>query len=276
MSTKPIKKQVKNSTATKSETKSRDVFKATDRQSLVTYLDQAMNVPSFKDYCPNGLQVEGKTTISRLALAVTASLKAIEAASAWQADALLVHHGLFWKSDSPALVGPMAKRVKGLIEANINLLAYHLPLDVHLEWGNNRALADQLELKNPKPLSKDGLIWGSNQKRALTTNDLLSSIQNRLGRSALAVGDLNRPLKQICWCTGGAQGYLADAIALGADAFISGEISEQTTHLAREAGVVFIAAGHHATERYGVQALGQQLQKRYAFEVRFFDDDNPA
>ncbi len=264
MSTKPIKNKTRKTTET------------VERTELVNYLNQAMNVASFKDYCPNGLQIEGKSQISRLAIAVTASLKAIEAARAWQADALLVHHGLFWKSDSPALVGPLAKRVWAMMEGQMNLLAYHLPLDIHSEWGNNRALGDHLGLPKPKALSKDGLIWVSEQKRALTTNSLLETLHSKLYRNSLAVGNLERPLKTIAWCTGGAQGYLAEAIELGADAFISGEISEQTTHLAREAGVVFIAAGHHATERYGVQALGRHLQQRHNLTVQFFDDDNPA
>jgi dinuclear metal center YbgI/SA1388 family protein len=264
MSTKPIKNKTTKTTGT------------VERFELVNYLNQAMNVASFKDYCPNGLQIEGKSQISRLAVAVTASLKAIEAARAWQADALLVHHGLFWKSDSPALVGPLAKRVWAMMEGQMNLLAYHLPLDVHSEWGNNRALGDHIGLPKPKSWSKDGLIWVSEQKRALTTNALVETLRSRLGRDCLAVGNFERPLKTIAWCTGGAQGYLAEAIELGADAFISGEISEQTTHLAREAGVVFIAAGHHATERYGVQALGRHVQQRYALTVQFFDDDNPA
>jgi dinuclear metal center YbgI/SA1388 family protein len=292
MSTKPIKnKTIKNSVKTIQSASSavplRAATKATapndrkrsgsiERAVLAKYLEQTLNVASFKDYCPNGLQIEGKSQISRLAVAVTASLKAIEAARAWQADALLVHHGLFWKSDSPALVGPMAKRVWGMMEAQMNLFAYHLPLDVHGQWGNNRALGDQLGLVKPKPWSKDGLIWVSQQKRVLTTKFLIETVRNKLNREPTVVGNLERPLKNIAWCTGGAQGYLGSAIELGADAFISGEISEQTTHLAREAGVVFIAAGHHATERYGVQALGRQLQERYNLAVKFFDDDNPA
>ncbi len=243
---------------------------------LSHYLDQAMNVASIKDYCPNGLQVEGKQQISRLAIAVTASLKAIEAACAWQADALLVHHGLFWKSDSQALVGPLGRRVRKLMFHDLNLLAYHLPLDVHGKWGNNWSLGKQLGFAKAYPLGKDGLIWACDAQPALTAEGLQQRIEGALNRKAVVVGDLQRSIKKIAWCTGGAQGYLADAIALGADAFISGEISEQTTHLAREAGVVFIAAGHHATERYGVQALGAHLKKRYQLTVQFFDDDNPA
>jgi dinuclear metal center YbgI/SA1388 family protein len=267
MSTKPIKNKT---------TKLLKGSGSVSRSELVNYLDQSLNVASFKDYCPNGLQVEGKTQISRLAVAVTASLKAIEAARAWQADALLVHHGLFWKSDSPVLVGPLAKRVSRLMESQINLFAFHLPLDVHTDWGNNRALGDHLGLIKPTPISKSGLIWASKQKRSLTSESLIVTIRSKLGREPTIVGDLARPLKTIAWCTGGAQGYLSEAIELGADAFISGEISEQTTHLAREAGVVFIAAGHHASERYGVQSLGKHLQERFGLTAQFFDDDNPA
>jgi dinuclear metal center YbgI/SA1388 family protein len=244
--------------------------------ALDKYLCQAMNVPSFKDYCPNGLQVEGVSQISRVALAVTASQNAIDAAVEWGAQALLVHHGLFWKSDSAVLVGPMRKRVGSLVKANMNLFAYHLPLDCHPDWGNNKALGNTLGWSSCKPLSVNQLIWGIKLKRAITSLELSKKVSSLLERTPTLVGQLDRPIRTIAWCTGGAQGYLKDAIDLGADAFISGEISEQTTHLARESGVLFVSAGHHATERYGVQSLGAHLASKFGLEVRFFEDTNPA
>ena len=245
-------------------------------KELVDYLANSMAVASFKDYCPNGLQVEGKRQIQKLAFAVTASQNAIRMATEWGADAMLVHHGLFWRNDDPCIVGIQKQRIQSLLNANMNLLAYHLPLDVHKTWGNNVALGEQLRFKKARALSGDGLIWATTLAVPLSAKALADRLSLCLKREPLIVGDLARPLKTIAWCTGGAQSYLDKAIALGADAFISGEISEQTTHLARETGVVFACAGHHATERYGVQALAKHLQSRFNLECRFFDDDNPA
>jgi dinuclear metal center YbgI/SA1388 family protein len=246
------------------------------RDTLVNYLGLALNVNKIKDYCPNGLQVEGKCPISRIALAVTASQNAIDQAIAWQADVLLVHHGLFWKNDNPSLVGPLRARVGALLKADVNLLAYHLPLDIHTAWGNNKALGLVLGFSQGKPVSQDGLIWRATLKRALLPGQLSQLVQTKLGRQPLLVGDLQKSIKTVAWCTGGAQGYFAEALALGADAYLTGEISEQTTHLARETRSVFVAAGHHATERYGVQALGKHLAQQFGVLVQFFDDDNPV
>ncbi len=246
------------------------------RDTLVTYLGVLLNAHKIKDYCPNGLQVEGKLPISRIALAVTASQNAIDQAVAWQADALLVHHGLFWKNDNPSLVGPLRSRVTALLKAEINLLAYHLPLDIHPLWGNNKALGQVLGFAQGKPVSQDGLIWCATLKRSLSPNQLSQLVHSKLGRQPLVVGNLQKSIKTVAWCTGGAQGYFADALALGADAYLSGEISEQTTHLARETGTVFVAAGHHATELYGVQSLGGHLAQHFGVQVQFFDDANPV
>ena len=243
---------------------------------LLHYLAKSMAVASFKDYCPNGLQVEGKPRVQKLAVAVTASKNAIDMAAQWGADALLVHHGLFWRGDDGCIVGVQKRRIQTLFAADMNLLAYHLPLDTHKQWGNNAALGNQLQFKKSYAISSDGLIWAAQLATPLSAKTLAIRLQKRLGREPLLVGNLDRPIKMIAWCTGGAQGYLDQAIALGADAYISGEISEQTTHLARESGVIFAAAGHHATERYGVQALAEHLAHQFKLDCRFFDDDNPA
>ena len=243
---------------------------------LLDYLAKSMLVANFKDYCPNGLQIEGKPRLQKLAFAVTASLNAINMAADWGADALIVHHGLFWRGDDGCIVGNHKRRIQSLLQADLNLLAYHLPLDVHKQWGNNAALGARLQFKNARAVSDDGLIWAAKLAKPLTASILATRLRTQLGREPLLVGDLIRSIKTIAWCTGGAQGYLDQAIRLGADAYISGEISEQTTHVARESGVVFAAAGHHATERYGVQALLKHLSSRFALECQFFDDDNPA
>jgi dinuclear metal center YbgI/SA1388 family protein len=246
------------------------------RADLLRYLDQTMNVLKIKDYCPNGLQVEGKNQISSIALAVTASQNAIDRAAQWGADALLVHHGLFWKNDNPSLIGPLRARAAALIRHDMNLLAYHLPLDIHPTWGNNSLLGEVLGFAGAQAASPDGLIWRANLKKPVTVKQLTDLVATKLKRQPLVVGAPTRAIKTVAWCTGGAQGYFADALALGADAYISGEISEKTTHLARETGSLYVAAGHHATERFGVQALGAHLQEKYQVQVAFFDDDNPV
>jgi dinuclear metal center YbgI/SA1388 family protein len=250
--------------------------KALDRSVLVNHLADHLKTNHFKDYCPNGLQVEGNKAITRLAVAVTASYAAIEQAAKWGADALLVHHGIFWKNDDPSLVGPLKRRVQALLGADMSLLAYHLPLDAHPQHGNNASLGMHLGLKAIEPWSDDHMIWGAVLPKSITAVQLKLLLGAKLNREPLMVGALDKSIKRIAWCTGGAQGYLDRAIALGADAYISGEISEQTTHLAREQNVVFAAAGHHATESYGVQALGRHLGAKFKISVQFFDDPNPA
>lgn len=245
-------------------------------KDLLDYLAKTMAVAGFKDYCPNGLQIEGKAQIQKLAFAVTASQNAIDMAVSWGANALLVHHGLFWRGDDACIVGIQKRRIQTLLNADMNLLAYHLPLDVHKGWGNNAALGKQLLFKKAGAVSVNGLIWAATLTSPLNAKSLAILLSKQLGREPLLVGNLDRSIRTVAWCTGGAQGYLDQAIALGADAYISGEISEQTTHLARESGVIFAAAGHHATERYGVQALAEHLAGRFKLECRFFDDDNPA
>lgn len=243
---------------------------------LLRHLEELLQVSSFDDYCPNGLQVEGKATVSRMTVAVTASLAIVEAARANGSDALLVHHGYFWKGEDPRLVGPKRARLASLLADDINLLAYHLPLDRHPELGNNARLAAELGWTVSATGGPGGLIAWSDLAEARDASWLAGGLRRSLAREPLLVGDLERPIRRLAWCTGGAQDYLAAAAALGADAFVSGEISERTTHEARERGLIYAAAGHHATERYGVQALGAHLASRFGLEVVFVDDPNPA
>jgi len=246
------------------------------REELQGALDQLLEPVRFRDYCPNGLQVEGRGQISTLLSGVTASLALIEAAVAAGADALLVHHGLFWKGDDMRVTGPKKRRLELLLKHDINLYAYHLPLDAHGELGNNAQLAKQLDFTLTGRFAEQDIGFLGDLPVARPAREVATLVGQRLGRAPLLVGDATRLVRKVAWCTGGAQGYFEQAIAAGCELYLSGEISEQTTHLARESGVPYIAAGHHATERYGVQAIGAWLAKNHGIEHRFIDIDNPA
>ena len=251
-------------------------MKKSHRDKLGGALDTLLDAARFRDYCPNGLQVEGKAGITRVVSGVTASLALIEAALDVKADAMLVHHGLFWKGDDMRITGPKKRRIELLLKHQINLFAYHLPLDAHATLGNNAQLAKQLGFSITGRFAEQDIGFLGTLKKSMPAEALQSSISKALDRKALVVGPLGKVVKKIAWCSGGAQGYFEAAIAAGCDAFVSGEISEQTTHLAREAGVAYIAAGHHATERYGVQAVGAWLRAKFGVAHQFIDDDNPA
>jgi dinuclear metal center YbgI/SA1388 family protein len=241
---------------------------------IVVYCDQRLDAASFDDYCPNGLQVEGRAEVRRIVSGVTACMGLLDAGGDAGADLVLVHHGYFWRGEAAPLVGIKGRRVRRLMAAGMSLLAYHLPLDAHPELGNNRQLGDRLGLGESRPLG--GLVWGAEPAAPPTAAEFASRVEASLGRAPLVVGAEGRPLRRIGWCTGAAQGMIEAAAALGCDAFLSGEISEQTVHQARELGLVYFAAGHHATERYGVQALGAELASRFGLEHCFVDIDNPA
>jgi dinuclear metal center YbgI/SA1388 family protein len=247
-----------------------------NRDEFAKYLAQTLDITRFRDYCPNGLQVEGRAEIGMLVTGVTASLALLEAAVDAGADAILVHHGYFWRGEDARVVGPKQRRLKLLLTHDINLFAYHLPLDMHVQFGNNAQLAQRLGLTPDGRFGEDGLGWLGTAKDIKTIGDLARSIENRLGRPPLVIGDPAQPLSRIGWCTGAAQNLLGDAIAAGARAYLSGEISEPTVHLARETGVAYLACGHHATERYGVQALGTHLAQQFGIEHRFIEVANPV
>lgn len=246
------------------------------RAELAAFLDDLLQPARHADYCPNGLQVEGAARIERLVCGVTASLALVRAAAARGAQALLVHHGWFWRGEDPRVTGARRERLATLLGAGINLFAYHLPLDVHPEVGNNRQLARALGWPAGEAAGPDGLLRLATLDRPIDAAALAASLRTALGREPLLVGDTTRTLRRLAWCTGAAQDLLQPAIDAGADAFVSGEISERTTHLARECGVVYAAAGHHATERFGVQALAARVQERFGIEVVFVDDPNPV
>ena len=246
---------------------------------LETYCDELLNATAFDDYCPNGLQVDaGTVEINRIVSGVTASAALIEAAAAAGADLLLVHHGYFWKGEGATLTGIKGQRVRLLMREGINLLAYHLPLDAHPELGNNRTLGDRLAFTGAAALpGSGGLIWTAELPGGLAPAALSSRITGALGREPMHIaGGRTVDIRRIGWCTGAAQGYLEQAAGAGMDAFISGEISEQTVHLAREWGIHYFAAGHHATERFGVQALGEHLEKKFSLHHQFIEIPNPV
>ena len=246
------------------------------REELNRYLDGLLEVSRFRDYCPNGLQVEGRGEIRRIVSGVTASFDLIQAALAQDADAILVHHGYFWKGDDPCLTGTRRARIALLIAHELNLYAYHLPLDAHAEFGNNAQLGKRLGLLETGRFADQEIGVRGVLEAPLRLDAFALQVGQRLGRVPLVIGDAAREIRQIAWCTGAAQGFFEEAIKLNPDAYLSGEISEQQVHLARESGVAFIAAGHHATEKYGVQALGAHLAARFGIEHRFVDIPNPV
>ena len=246
---------------------------------ITTYTDQYLRISEFSDYCPNGLQVEGKEKIEKIASGVSASMSFIEQALAWGADCLLVHHGYFWKNERSQVVGMKRHRLKALLSADINLLAYHLPLDAHPVVGNNAQLAQRLGISNLEPLQKTRKSPIGNVGMLDEPQDIgwfVSKCAEILSRTPIHVEGGPKQVQKIAWCTGGAQSMIEDAVDRGADVYLTGEISEQTVHIARESGLHFISAGHHATERYGVLALGNHLAEKFDIQHQFFDVDNPA
>jgi len=251
-------------------------MKTVSIHTLVQWLQTTLNTAAFNDYCPNGLQVEGKTVISHIISGVTASQALIDVAIERQASALLVHHGWFWKGEDPRVLGTRKRRLAALLAHDLNLLAFHLPLDAHSVLGNNAQLARVLGLLAEPATDSNGLLWFGSMPGASTLAALASQVHQRLNRAPLVIGPDELAVQRIAWCTGAAQNMLGQAIDAGAQVFITGEVSEPTVHLAREAGVGFISAGHHATERYGVQALGQAIAKEFGIKVDFVDIDNPV
>jgi dinuclear metal center YbgI/SA1388 family protein len=248
------------------------------RDDLAEYLDQTLDITRFRDFCPNGLQVEGRPMIHSLVTGVTACVALIEAAIESRADAILVHHGYFWRGEEASVVGTRHRRLKLLLTNDLNLFAYHLPLDMHATLGNNAQFARRLGLTPSGRFGEDGLGWlGTAQNEDVkTVANLARVVEATLGRAPLVIGDPTQELGRIGWCSGAAQNLLSNAIAAGANTYLSGEISEQTVHLARETGVAYLACGHHASERYGVQALGELLSERFGIAHRFIDIANPV
>ncbi len=244
-----------------------------NRNELIAYCDELLDTTLFKDYCPNGLQVEGKSSILKVITGVTANQALIDAAIDSQADLLLVHHGFFWKGEKSVLTGIKKNRLKSLLVNDINLAAYHLPLDAHKKLGNNVILAGKLGIEIEQYFINNDIALAGRVKNQ-TGDCLKRTIARVLGREPLHI-DSDCTISKVALCTGAAQGYLEQAIEQGVDAFISGEVSESTWHTAKEHNVHYFAAGHHATERYGVQALGEHLAKHFELQHDFIDVVNP-
>ena len=251
----------------------------TNRHQLLNAFDTLLQPTLFKDYCPNGLQVEGRLEVQTMVSGVTASLALIEAAIAAKADTIFVHHGLFWKGHDGRVTGWMRQRLALLLKHNINLFAYHLPLDAHAELGNNAQLGARLGLQIQEKFGEQGLgcmgarVGGASFAGA---QELADAAKVALGRDVLLVQGRAGPVSRIAWCSGGAQSYFESAIAAGADVFLTGEISEPQAHYARESGVSYIACGHHASERYGAPAVAARVALQLGLDHVFIDVDNPA
>ena len=257
-----------------------------DRQTLLSELNTLLQPERFTDYGPNGLQVEGKAQIRKIVSGVTASRALIEAAIDAKADAIFVHHGLFWRGQTGVVTGWMKERLKLLLARDINLFAYHLPLDAHPELGNNAQLGQKLGFITPQAEERGeirhfgdqslGWLVSIEQNQPYSPENLKKHLENTLKRHVAGVFTASVAIKKIAWCTGGAQSYFEAAIAAGADAFITGEMSEPQAHLARECGVAYFACGHHATERYGAPAVAAHVAEKLGIEHEFIEIDNPA
>lgn len=243
---------------------------------LTHYTQQLLQVERFKDYCPNGLQIEGKSEIRKIVTGVTASMALLEAAYQANADLILVHHGYFWRNEDPRIVGIKRNRIAFLLQNNLNLVAYHLPLDAHPQLGNNVQLGKVLGITPTGFAGESNIIAYGRLAQPITLHDFAKHLEAALVRVPLVIGDPQKMVQNIAWCTGAAQGYIDTAITLGVDVYISGEISEQTTHQAVENNISYIAAGHHVTERYGVQALGEHLADKFNIRHEFIDIHNPV
>ena len=248
-----------------------------DRDTLTRYLDESLKPEGFKDYCPNGLQVEGHREIRTLVCGVTANQALLDLAIAEQADAILVHHGWFWRGESGAVTGIKRQRLKTLLAKDINLYAYHLPLDAHPVVGNNAGLAKAAGWQQTGVFGDQGLGCLGTPANGATVATLAADLEKALVRPPFVLAEsLDQPVRRLAWCTGAAQSYFEAAIAEGVDVFVTGEVSEPMVHLARETGVAYVAAGHHATERFGVQALGAAVAGQFGIRVAYLEVDSPV
>ena len=245
---------------------------------LLAYTNDLLEVERFRDYSPNGLQVEGREQIKKIVSGVTANQELLDRAAAEGADAVLVHHGYFWKGEDPRVIGMKYRRLRRLIENQMSLIAYHLPLDAHPLYGNNAQLAEKLDLTIEGRFGQDepGIGMYGHLSAPMSIADFLQRIESVLGQAPLHIAGELKTIQSVAWCSGAAQSYIEQAANLGVDTYITGEVSEQTVHIARECGIHFISAGHHATERYGVQALGEHLSQHFGLQHQFIDVQNPV
>ena len=243
---------------------------------LADYNASLLQTVQFKDYCPNGVQIEGRAEVHKIATAVTASQQVIDEAISWGADAIIVHHGYFWRNEDACVAGIKKRRIAALLKHDVSLMAYHLPLDAHAELGNNAQLGKLLGISEQKRFAEQNIACIGTLNTPVMLSQFAKQVADSLQRVPQVVGNAGQVIRNVAWCSGGGQGYFDTAIAQGADVYLTGEISEQSFHLANESGVAFIAAGHHATERLGVQALGEHLAAKFNLQHCFFDQNNPV
>lgn len=249
------------------------------RDQLTSYLDELLSVSQFQDYAPNGLQVEGRSSIRTICTAVTASVASIEAAIALQADVLLVHHGFYWRGEESVVTGMRRQRLARLLNHDINLLAYHLPLDCHATLGNNvlfGSLIGAVDISGHMASKTPNLLWTGSFREPLSPHNIMIKLTKLLNRQPLHISGEQKNIQKIAWCTGAAQDFIEQAKQLGVDAYFSGEISERTYYQAKELNIHYFACGHHATERFGIQALGEHLATTFQLTHQFIDSDNPV
>lgn len=249
------------------------------RDDLTRYLQHYLDCDSFSDYAPNGLQIEGRKAIKRICTAVTASQSAIDEAVALQADALLVHHGYFWRGEQAVITGVKRNRISQIIKKDINLYAYHLPLDCHPLLGNNACFAKLLGVEQVEmhmASKTPNLLWSGTLTKPLNANELSAFVSQQLKREPIHISGTDRPISRIAWCSGAAQDFIEEAYQLGVDAYLSGEISERTYYQAQELGIHYFACGHHASERGGIEALGSHLSNEFDLHHQFIDSENPV
>ncbi|MBM87714.1 MAG: Nif3-like dinuclear metal center hexameric protein [Gammaproteobacteria bacterium] len=244
-----------------------------------TELKSLLKPELFSDYCPNGIQVEGREEISKIVSGVTASKALIDAAVSASADFILVHHGYFWRGEDPSISGLKKKRIQTLLKNEISLAAFHLPLDAHPDLGNNAQLAKVLRFTVESPLdisSANPIVFSGRVPKPLSFEEMSRHLRTELKREPLGIRGRREKIETIAWCTGAAQSFIELAVEAKVDAYLTGEVSEQTVHIARESGLHFFSAGHHATERYGVRAVGDYLAEKFVLEHEFIDIDNPV
>lgn len=249
------------------------------RDTLTAYLQQHLECDKYVDYAPNGLQIEGKNNIKRICTAVTASQEAIDSAIEQNADALLVHHGFFWRGENAVITGMKRRRIAQLMKHDVNLYAYHLPLDCHTKLGNNACIAQRLDIRDVQMHTAGktmNLLWSGLLSTSMDAGALAEIITEKFQRSPLYVTGTTKPIQRLAWCSGAAQDFIEDAYHLGVDAYLSGEVSERTYYQAQELGIHYFACGHHASERYGIQALGLHLADHFDLQYQFIDSDNPV
>lgn len=246
-----------------------------NHKALENNLNTLLSVEKYKDYAPNGLQVEGRANVQTVVCGVTASLELIEMAVARQADAIIVHHGYFWKGENQTITGMKQRRIKTLLENDINLYGYHLPLDGHEALGNNAQLGKLWQVQHAAPIAPFELLW-TGELADIAAEDFARTLACTLGREPLLVRGGSHLIRKLAWCSGGAQGFLEQAVQQGADAYVSGEISEKTYHEAKEYGIHYFAAGHHATERGGISAIADYLNANTTLRCEFVDCSNPV